>query len=203
VDVTLVNMITLVGPPTATAILGYYLAVLRFRKEKRLEFIQKQITELYAPMVGSIKRIRVSSGVRVELGAAGNLAWNKICEENPTPFLDFQKHSEPLDGLIEYENRRFPTYILPLYDEMVDRFTKYYWVAENTTRDFYQPFCRYVELWHRYYDDTLPPPILQEVRTDEKPLEPFYDDLERTLGELRMELSQGKRRRARATKTKG
>lgn len=35
--------------------------------------------------------------------------------------------------------------------------------------EFYKPFCRYVELWHRFYDDdTIPPCVLEEVTIDEK-----------------------------------
>ena len=73
---------------------------------------------------------------------------------------------------------------------MVDIFTKKYWLAENSTKKFYKPFCKYVELWHRFYDDAIPPRVLEEVRIVEKDLIPFYENLETNLNSLRGELAQ-------------
>lgn len=161
--------------------IGYRFSLKRFEIEKRLDFISQQVTEFYSPLVGCRMRIRASSELRVELSSACGTTWKKICEEQSTPFLDHEKHFEPFKKQIEDENQRFPKYLLPLYDEMVDRFTKKYWLAENTTKEFYKPFCRYVELWHRYYDEAIPPRVLEEVKIDESDLMPFYEDLEKNL----------------------
>lgn len=174
---------------------GYRFSLKRFKLEKKLDFISQQVTEFYSPLVGCRMRIRASSELRVELSGACGTAWKKICEEQPTPFLDHEKHFEPFKKQIEGENKRFPKYLLPLYDQMVDIFTKKYWLAENSTKEFYKPFCRYVELWHRFYDDAIPPRVLEEVRIDEKDLIPFYEDLETNLNSLRGELAQKKERR--------
>ena len=147
---------------------GYRFSLKRFKLEKRLDFICQQVTEFYSPLVGCRMRIRASSELRVELSGACGTAWKKICKEQPTPFLDHEKHFEPFKKQIEDENQRFPKYLLPLYDQMVDIFTKKYWLAENSTKEFYKPFCRYVELWHRFYDDAIPPRVLEEVRIVEK-----------------------------------
>lgn len=114
----------------------------------------------------------------------------KFAMSSHNPFLDHEKHFEPFMRQIEDENKRFPKYLLPLYDEMVDVFTKNYWLAEDSTKEFYKPFCRYVQLWHRYYDDAIPPRVLEEVQIDEKSLLPFYEDLEINLIKLRIELAQ-------------
>jgi hypothetical protein len=174
---------------------GFRFSLKRFKHEKRLDFINQQVTEFYSPLVGCRMRIRSSSELRVELSSACGTAWKKICDEQPTPFLDHEKHFEPFKKQIEDENQRFPKYLLPLYDQMVDIFTKKLWLAENSTKEFYKPFCRYVELWHRFYDDAIPPRVLEEVTIDEKDLLPFYEDLERNLNALRSELSQKKERR--------
>ena len=135
-------------------------------------------------------RIRASSELRVELSSAGNTAWKKICTEQPHPFIEHATYFEPFKKQIEDENQRFPKYLLPLYDQMIDIFTKNYWLAEDSTKEFYKPFCRYIELWHRFYDDAIPPRVLEEVTLDEKDLLPFYENLESNLNMLRCELSQ-------------
>ena len=155
-----------------------------------MDFIRQQITEFYSPLIGSIKRIRASSELRVELSQGADATWKKICAEQPQPFLDNDKFFEPFERQIEKENERFQKLLIPLYDEMATLFTKNFWLAEDSTKEFYQPFCRYVELWHRYYDDAIPPRVFEEVPIEEKSLAPFYKDLERNLARLRTELSQ-------------
>jgi hypothetical protein len=182
------SLITLIAVVLGARV-GYRFSLRRFKLEKRLEFINQQVTEFYSPLVGCRMRIRASSELRVELSAGCNTAWRKICDEQHTPFLDHEKYFEPFKKQIEDENQRFPKYLLPLYDQMVDVFTKKYWLAEDSTKDFYKQFCRYVELWHRYYDDVIPPRVLEEVKLEEKDLLPFYEDLERNLKSLREELA--------------
>lgn len=177
------------------AIVGYKFALRRFRKERRLDFVRDQVTLLYSPLVGCIKRIRASSELRVELSGACDTAWRRICDENAKPFLDHEKHFEPFKRQIEDENARFPKYLLPLYDQMVDTFTKHYWLAEPSTRVHYKPFCRFVELWHRNLDDAIPPRVLEELHIEEAPLVPFYDDIESHQNRLRDELSINDERR--------
>jgi hypothetical protein len=135
-------------------------------------------------------RIRASSELRIELSRGCDTAWRKICDEQPHPFLEHEKHFEPFKKQIEDENQRFPKYLLPLYDQMVDIFTKNFWLAEASTKEFYKPFCRYVELWHRFYDDAIPLRGLDEVTINEKDLLPFYEDIEKNLDLLTKELSQ-------------
>lgn len=180
-------------------LLGYRFFVKRFKLEKRLEFIRHQVKEFYSPLVGCRTRIRASSELRDELSSACGTAWTRICDEQPRPFLEHEKYFEPFKKQIEDENQRLKKDILPLYDKMVDIFTKNLWLAEDSTKDFYKPFCRYVELWHRFYDHAIPPSALgKEVTIDEKDVLPFYKNLENNLNRLRHELSQKKGRRTRA-----
>lgn len=168
--------------------LAYRFAIRRLRLEKRLGFVKQQIEHFYSPMIGSIKRIRASSELRVKLSVACNTAWQKIYEEQSAPFEDHEDHFEPFKRQIEDENKRFPKYLLPLYDHMLDVFTKNYWLAEGSTKEFYKPFFRYVDLWHRYLDNAIPPRIFEEITIEEEPLVPFYKDLESNLSRLKNEL---------------
>lgn len=175
--------------------IGYRFSLRRFKIEKRLDFVRQQVTNFYSPLIGCRMRIRSSSELRVELSRGCNVAWRKICDEQPQPFFDHEKHFEPFKRQLEDENQRFPKCLLPLYDQMVDIFTKNFWLAEDSTKEFYKPFCRYVELWHRFYDDAIPPRVLEEVTIDENDLLPFYADLQKNLNQLRNELAQKEARR--------
>lgn len=189
-----VSAITSIFIALASLYFGYKLALRRFRKECRHDFVKQQIRDLYSPLVSNIKRIRTSSDIRVELSQACNEAWRNICENKPKPLQNHDELFKPFKKQIEEENKRFPKYLLPIYDKMVEIFTKSYWLAEPTTQQFYQPFCRYVELWHRYIDGGIPGEVLKEIKIEEKPLEPFYADIEHTLCLLRSELAQEKER---------
>ena len=183
-----------VMPPLITAVVGalagYWFALRRYGKEQQMEFIRQQVTQLYSPMVGCIKRIRACGELRLELSKASDIAWHKICEENPKPFHNHEKHFEPFKKRIEDENIRFREYIIPLYDEMLEIFTKYFWLAEDSTKEFYKPYCRYVEIWHRYLNDAIPPRVLEELKIEEEPLLYFYENLEKHLIKLRNKLAQ-------------
>lgn len=175
------------------AIFAYRFSIKRFRLEKKYDFIRQQLTEFYSPLAGCRMRIRASSELRVELSKACGTASEKVCKEQPYPFHEHEKRFEPFKKQIEDENQRFPKYVLPLYDQMVDIFTRNYWLAEDSSKHFYKPFCRYVELWHRYYDNAIPPHVLEEIKIDDETLLPFYEDIERHLNELRNKLSQKSR----------
>ncbi|MDO9533666.1 MAG: hypothetical protein Q7O12_16275 [Deltaproteobacteria bacterium] len=170
--------------------IGYKLALRKFRKENRRDFILQQVKQFYSPMVGSIKHIRANRELRLELSNVSDVAWHKICEENPKPFHSHKEHFEPFMKQIEYDNQQFRDRILPIYEKMVDIFTNNLWLAEESTKIFYNPFRRYVELWQRYLDDAIPQRVIEELCIEEKYLLPFYEDLEKKLQILRNELAQ-------------
>lgn len=122
------------------------------------------------------------------------MAWQKVCAERPTPFTSHDEIFGPFQRLIDKENERFPTIPLPLYQDMVEIFTKNFWLAEEDTREFYKPTCRYVELWERYYQEAIPRQVLEEVPITETPLHPFYDNLELHLNRLRSKVAKGEDR---------
>ena len=48
-----------------------------------------------------------------------------------------------------------------------------------------------MELWERYYEESIPPGVLEEVPIEEAPFTPFYENLEAHMKGLRQELSEG------------
>jgi hypothetical protein len=187
----------LVGPVLLAAYVGYRFALRQLTHQKRLEFIEKQVTDFYSPMVGCRKRIRSESRLREELSHGSEAAWQDVCAENPTPFHDHAKHFEPYGRLIDYENEKFKNELLPLYDRMVEIFTSNFWLAEVSTQGHYGELIRFVEIWHRYLKQTLPPRVLEHVEHREERLYPLYVDLEDQLARLRSILAAGGAERRR------
>ncbi len=99
------------------------------RTTKSIEFVERRIREFYSPMVGCFKKIRALSGLSNEISEAGNVAWQKICESQPKPFLNHDQYFEPFKAVIEYDNNQLYEQILPTYDQMVEIFTQNYWLA--------------------------------------------------------------------------
>jgi len=170
--------------------IGYKLALRKFRKENRRDFVLQQVKQFYSPMVGYIKHIRGNRELRLELSNFSDVAWHKICDENPKPFHNHEEHFKPFMKQIEYDNQQFHDSILPIYEKMLDIFTNNLWLAEESTKILYNPFRRYVELWQRYLDDAIPSRVLEELSIEENCLLPFYEDLEKNLRILRNELAQ-------------
>lgn len=189
IKIVLPSLVTLIATAVgAFAVYKYSLKQVEFKNHK--DFIKVQITDFYSPMLGYIKRIRASSSLRVELEKAAGVAWKKQCENNPSGADDLK---EAFSRSIKYENEKFPKDLLPLYDSMEKTFTNNYWLANSDTKEYYDIFCRYVELWHRYYDNSIPHEVLFEVPIEEKSLEPFYLNLETTLEQLIVEISFGEK----------
>lgn len=106
----------------------------RDQEIRHLEFIQRQLEEFYVPMIGCWQRIQTLGELRVEINKASEVAWMKLCERQPKPFLDSEKYHEPYQKTIEYQNQQSRDVIMPLYDEMKSVFTKKYWLAESSTK---------------------------------------------------------------------
>ena len=173
------------------AYLGYRFTIKQNKRQRQLEFIERKITTFYSPMIGYRNQIKAKSELRLDLSNAAGIAWGKICDEQPRPFLDHEKYFEPFKKLIEYNNKQFAEELLPMYDKMLLVFMENYWLANTSTQGWYGEFCRFVDLWHRFLNDSVPGRALNELKHGEELLLPFYDDLEKQLEELKQKIADG------------
>ena len=72
---------------------------------------------------------------------------------------------------------------------MVSVFTENSWLANSSTKKWYSELSRFVDLWHRWLEDSIPAKVLQEISHTEERLRPFYQDLENQQERLQKELS--------------
>jgi len=98
--------------------------------------------------------------------------------------IDSEERFKPFDALINYDNEQLYQQILPLYGNMVLVFTENYWLAEDSTKNYYPALCRFVEIWHRFKKRTIPREVLREIKREESALYPFYEDLQQQLRRL-------------------
>ncbi|MCP4539475.1 MAG: hypothetical protein GY832_20245 [Chloroflexi bacterium] len=157
---------------------------IRSQEERNLAFVARQLEEFYSPMVGNLLKIRAKSKLRYKIGQVSNEAWMELVERQPKPFYDSDKYHEPYQKSIEYGNKQFREEIIPLYDQMVHLFTEKYGLANSSTREWYTSFSEFVELWHRWLDESIAADVIAKMNHSEEKLKPFYIDLENQLDEL-------------------
>jgi hypothetical protein len=159
---------------------------------RKLEFIERQIEEFYSPMLGCLRKIQAKSLLRFEIEKVSEGTWKEICEKHPSPFLDHEKYFEPFMKTIRYNNDQLRKEIIPLYDEMVVIFTDKYWLATPSTRKWFSELSAFVDLWHRWFEETIPNEVIQQIGHNEDQLKPFYKELECQIDTLYKTLSYPK-----------
>lgn len=174
----------------ASGFLGYQYGISLFKKQKRLDFIERQIREFYSPMVGCLKQINAMGELRFKIEKVSNSAWKKIVDRHPFPFYDHESYFKPFKNALEYENNRLLNEIFPLYDRMVTIFSDNYWLAETETQKWYSDFYGFVEVWHRWVDGAIPAEVLIELGHKEESLHSFYQHLDDRLILLRNKLTR-------------
>jgi hypothetical protein len=187
--------LTYVIPAVTTIIavwLGYRAALAQGRKEKQLEFVERQISEFYSPLVGCVNRVRAKANLSAEISRAADTAWRQIADRAPRDWVDHEERFQPFKSLIDYGNRELREQVIPTYDKMEQIFSDNYWLAEPETRQWYPELIKFLDIWHRFLDRSIPVEVIEEVKHGEDRLLPFYDHLPKELDRLRNKLIEGK-----------
>jgi hypothetical protein len=156
---------------------------------RQIRFIERQLEEFYSPMMGCLRKIQAKSLLRLEIDKVSDIAWKEICKRHPKPFLDHEKYFDPFMKAIRYNNKELREEIIPLYDEMLSIFTEKYWLANPSTRKWFSELSAFVDLWHRWLDESIPADVVREIGHNEDQLKPFYEDLESYIDVLQKRLS--------------
>ena len=167
----------------------YIFTARHFRTQKWHEFDQRRLDEFYGPMLGLINQVRANAQASVKATAASDEAWRDICRRQPRPFQDHDKHFEPFQRSLEYENERFTREDLAAYDRMLEIFKSKLFLSYPSSKQWFDMFCQYVDHWHR----PLPPEARMKLNISRTSLPEFYADVQKHADNLRRKLSGEKR----------
>jgi hypothetical protein len=169
----------------------YYFGIRQLQIQRRLSFRERQLAEFYAPMAGIRKQIRAKSELRLKISDAANSAWQEIVESSPRPMLNHAERFAPFKKIIEYDNEQLKAELVPKYGEMLAMFTDRYHLAAADTREFYQEFLEFVEVWNRWLAKSVPAEVVEKLGHTEERVKPFYHHLESRMQELQDEIARG------------
>lgn len=172
---------------------AYYFGVRQLVAQRRLGFVERQLTEFYAPLTGLRKQIRAKSELRLKISQAADGAWRDICNSyGGQPVHDHEARLAPFKEIIDYENDQLKNELVPMYRQMLALFTERYHLADVETRTYYEGFLEFVELWNRWLIDSIPREVIQRLDHREDKVKLFYDHLEAKIVELQEQIAKGK-----------
>ena len=175
--------------------LGGWLTSRNDQRKRKLDFAEKQLRELYSPLLSIRKQIRTLSELRVRVGTEAGVAWAELCREarergGPEALKNLTAERQPeFDAIIDYENAQWKNELLPCYKKMLEIFREKFWLAENSTREQFQKLIVYIELWERTLGKTIPGDVVARLSVREAELGPLYGDIEQTFQGLRAKLA--------------
>lgn len=174
---------------------GAWLTSKRELAQRKLAFLESQLTNFYSPMLGLRNEVRSEGAFRARVHQAASAAWEKLCaglDVAERQRLMAERGPEFTRLAIEYDNTTLRERLLPAYERMVQLFRENFYLAEPETQGHYQAIVEFVEGWKRWVEKTLPPEVLNELEHREHNLESFYAQIEAKHAELRARLQQGK-----------
>lgn len=182
-----IKFVVSVVAPVVIGWLGLQYGLRQLKEEKRLAYIEKQLSEFYSPLLGLHKEIRAKSDLRVKIQKVGGEIWKENVQDGLHPSI------ESVEKEIEYDNRQLNEEFVPMYRHMLEIFRKNYWLAEPETKEHYSTLVEYVEGWNRTLVGGVSGETMQRIGHTEANLKPFYEELEKRTEILRRVLSQNDR----------
>ncbi len=196
----MVRWATSVAIPAASGlagvVIGAWLTSQREVKQRKLAFLEKQLSAFYSPMLGLRNEISAHGAFRLRVQNEADAAWRQLCAETENLDIEARQQISNQRGpeftrIIEYDNAKLHEELLPAYRKMVEFFRDCYWLAESETRAYYPELLEFVEVWNRWNDKALPPEVLKRLEHGEDNLAPFYAHIEQMHDAIRKKLKDG------------
>jgi hypothetical protein len=173
------NPIISAGAGLLGVLVGGYMSDRRERQKRRGDFITRQLTEFYGPLVAGRAEILARSDLRVKVEQATSAAWpNMVAEAR-----------DAISRAIDYDNTILRETLIPAYHQMVATFREKWSLAEPKTRTYFAALVEFVEIWERHLKGGISGEAIARLGHTEENLKPFYAHLEATHEQLRRRLS--------------
>lgn len=183
--------------PSITSTVGgafFWLWICSCREQGRRKraFIEKQVQELYSPLVAILRQVRA---LCEERRRTAERAWDESCREARA-----QGDQEALQrlnaarsilvrALAREKDEQWKSQVLARYKVMLQIFQEKIWLAEEHTCALFQKLNVYVELWERGLDRAIPVEVIAWLNVREADILPLYEDLEQTFQNLRSKMA--------------
>lgn len=169
------------------------------RDERRLAFVERQLSEFYSPMLRIRHEITELARVREAVGKAESDWWGELCavarsyrDPEALEVLLGPKQKSLLKSRIDYDNDQLVSKLIPAYRRMLKLFRSRYWLADAETRAQFPALIRFVEVWDRFLSESHAPEVFAKLQADETILASLYEQLEAKHEALRSQVAAGK-----------
>jgi len=195
-DIPLAPLVVPAVSGLAGVLIGAWLSSRRDRSQKRLAFVERQLTDFYSPMLGIREEIAALSLLRMRIHEEADKAWRELGERQRIrgmagPDPEWTNREDEFDRIIQFDKEKLTKELLPAYRKMADLFRNNYWLAEKETRDFYPAVLGFVEIWERWIANALPVEVWRRLDHSESNLRGFYEHITWCHDRLRSKLEYG------------
>ena len=178
--------------------LGSWTTTKRERERRKADFLRRQLTEFYGPMLGLRTAIKAHSELRGKLqtqyDATRRERENDAREGGGSSAVNSLRRT-PLEqrseAMISEQDREIRELISRLYEKMVEVFRDNISLAELETRAYFSKLIEYVEVWKHYLQGRLYVQTPQDFGHGEASLNSFYDNIEKVHDKVRGALAGG------------
>jgi hypothetical protein len=122
-------------PALAGVFLGSYMSGRRETMQRRSAFVERQLRELYSPLLRLREEIRTQSELGVTVQATADAVWSRLSAEAHAQRVGIQYLKETrwpeFERVIEYDNTKLKDHLMPAYRKMVAVFRDNFWLAET------------------------------------------------------------------------
>ncbi len=175
--------------PVVAAFVTYLFTSMHYRRKTWGEFKLRRFDEFYGPILDQIKLVTANSINTSKVNDASEQAWQEECEKHPHPFEDHDKHFEPFQKALDYENERFHKEDISALVKILEIFKSKGRLAYPSTEKLFPEYLQYVDLFLR----PLPYEVQKKLDHSAEPLAKLHADVEAHFNNLKRKLSGEKR----------
>jgi hypothetical protein len=164
--------------------LASWLSDRRERERRQLEFLVRQLTELYGPLISIRAEILAHQQLLAKMDAAAD-GRDREMPRSPSGTLP------ELMVVTEDEVVKLRQKVIPAYRTLVNSLHGRLWLADPSTREHFPALIAYVESWERSVGAALPGQAQIVVGESQRSLAGFFGNLETVHDRLRRTAAEG------------
>lgn len=156
----------------ASGFLGIIFGYQSYKIQRRFNYKERQLNELYSPILASIKEINAKFSAIINV--------LDILEEENKDKIKEWKRTGSIEGSFEwykgsvlYNAKIVEEEILPVYRKILDILTTNYSLADDDTIEFYDKLIDYIEFEYRCINTEIPKELYIKLKTQSERLHVF------------------------------